>query len=172
MELCPRIQRVPYPTAAYSSAPIEVDSLTPDPEQLRAFAEDYTAAWCSMDPEAVAAHYAPEARSRSTADRPPWAATPWRQSPPAFRSPARHAGLRPRSSRGWGSERVPLHLHRERIRAQAVPATQCGWTASSRGRSTRTGSSPPRSRAWTPRSTRASWPRVYRQCWPHLPHRV
>jgi uncharacterized protein (TIGR02246 family) len=33
--------------------------LAPDPEQLRAFAENYTAAWCSMDPEAVAAHYAP-----------------------------------------------------------------------------------------------------------------
>ena len=32
---------------------------TPDPAQLRAFAEDYTAAWCSMDPPAVAAHYAP-----------------------------------------------------------------------------------------------------------------
>jgi uncharacterized protein (TIGR02246 family) len=31
-----------------------------DPEQLRAFAERYTAAWCSMDPAAVAAHYAPE----------------------------------------------------------------------------------------------------------------
>jgi hypothetical protein len=30
-----------------------------DPEQLRAFAERYTAAWCSMDPAAVAAHYAP-----------------------------------------------------------------------------------------------------------------
>ena len=34
--------------------------MTPDPEQLRAFAERYTAAWCSMDPVAVAAHYAPE----------------------------------------------------------------------------------------------------------------
>jgi uncharacterized protein (TIGR02246 family) len=33
--------------------------VTPDPEQLRAFAERYTAAWCSMDPVAVAAHYAP-----------------------------------------------------------------------------------------------------------------
>ena len=31
-----------------------------DPEQLRGFAEDYTVAWCSMDPDAVAAHYAPE----------------------------------------------------------------------------------------------------------------
>ena len=28
--------------------------------QLRAFAERYTAAWCGMDPAAVAAHYAPE----------------------------------------------------------------------------------------------------------------
>ena len=34
--------------------------MTLDPEQLRAFAERYTAAWCSMDPVAVAAHYAPE----------------------------------------------------------------------------------------------------------------
>jgi len=34
--------------------------MTADPEQLRAFAERYTAAWCSMDPAAVAAHYAPE----------------------------------------------------------------------------------------------------------------
>jgi uncharacterized protein (TIGR02246 family) len=31
-----------------------------DPEQLRAFAERYTAAWCSVDPAAVAAHYAPQ----------------------------------------------------------------------------------------------------------------
>lgn len=30
-----------------------------DPEQLRRFAEDYTAAWCSMDPVRVAAHFAP-----------------------------------------------------------------------------------------------------------------
>lgn len=30
-----------------------------DPGQLRAFAERYTAAWCSMDPAQVAAHYAP-----------------------------------------------------------------------------------------------------------------
>lgn len=34
--------------------------MKPDPEQLRRFAEDYTAAWCSMDPAAVAVHYAPE----------------------------------------------------------------------------------------------------------------
>jgi len=34
--------------------------MTQDLEQLRAFAERYTAAWCSMDPAAVAAHYAPE----------------------------------------------------------------------------------------------------------------
>ena len=34
--------------------------MAPDPEQLRAFAEDYTAAWCSMDADAVAAHYAPD----------------------------------------------------------------------------------------------------------------
>jgi nuclear transport factor 2 (NTF2) superfamily protein len=32
--------------------------MTPHPEKLRAFAEDYAAAWCSMDPAAVAAHYA------------------------------------------------------------------------------------------------------------------
>ena len=32
--------------------------MKPDPEQLRRFAEDYTAAWCSMNPAAVAAHYA------------------------------------------------------------------------------------------------------------------
>lgn len=34
--------------------------MTPDPKQLRAFAEDYTAAWCSMDPEEVAAHFTPD----------------------------------------------------------------------------------------------------------------
>lgn len=28
-------------------------------DQLRAFAKDYTAAWCSMDPASVAAHFAP-----------------------------------------------------------------------------------------------------------------
>jgi uncharacterized protein (TIGR02246 family) len=30
-----------------------------DPGQLRQFAERYTEAWCSQDPERVAAHYAP-----------------------------------------------------------------------------------------------------------------
>jgi len=30
----------------------------PDRDKLRAFAEDYTAAWCSMDPARVAAHFA------------------------------------------------------------------------------------------------------------------
>jgi uncharacterized protein (TIGR02246 family) len=33
--------------------------VTRDIEQLRAFATRYTAAWCSMDPARVAAHYAP-----------------------------------------------------------------------------------------------------------------
>jgi uncharacterized protein (TIGR02246 family) len=32
---------------------------TRHPEQLRDFAERYTAAWCSQEPERVAAHYAP-----------------------------------------------------------------------------------------------------------------
>ena len=32
--------------------------MSPDPEQLRGLAEDYTAAWCSMDPSRVAAHFA------------------------------------------------------------------------------------------------------------------
>jgi len=30
-----------------------------DPDQLREFADAYTEAWCSQDPERVAAHYAP-----------------------------------------------------------------------------------------------------------------
>jgi nuclear transport factor 2 (NTF2) superfamily protein len=34
--------------------------MSPDPETLRRFAEDYTAAWCSMDPGRVAAHFAQE----------------------------------------------------------------------------------------------------------------
>ena len=34
--------------------------MTPDAKELRAFAERYTAAWCSMDPAVVAQHYAPE----------------------------------------------------------------------------------------------------------------
>ena len=33
--------------------------VTHDAEQLRAFAIRYTAAWCSMDPARVAAHYGP-----------------------------------------------------------------------------------------------------------------
>jgi uncharacterized protein (TIGR02246 family) len=36
--------------------------MTPDRDQLRAFAERYTAAWCSMDPRRVAEHYAPDGR--------------------------------------------------------------------------------------------------------------
>lgn len=36
--------------------------MTPDLDQLRAFAERYTAAWCSMDPRRVAELYAPEGR--------------------------------------------------------------------------------------------------------------
>ena len=31
-----------------------------DPQRLRRFAEDYTAAWCSLDPVRVTAHYAPD----------------------------------------------------------------------------------------------------------------
>jgi uncharacterized protein (TIGR02246 family) len=34
--------------------------MSPDPETLRRFAENYTAAWCSMDPSRVAGHYAPD----------------------------------------------------------------------------------------------------------------
>ncbi len=34
--------------------------MSSDPEKLRRFAEDYTAAWCSMDPSRVAAHFAPD----------------------------------------------------------------------------------------------------------------
>lgn len=34
--------------------------MTTYPQQLHDFAERYTAAWCSMDPAAVAAHYSPE----------------------------------------------------------------------------------------------------------------
>ena len=30
-----------------------------DPIRLRQFAEAYTAAWCSLDPDRVAAHFAP-----------------------------------------------------------------------------------------------------------------
>ena len=33
--------------------------MTPNTEELRAFATRYTAAWCSMDPARVAGHYAP-----------------------------------------------------------------------------------------------------------------
>jgi len=36
--------------------------MTHDMNQLRAFAERYTAAWCSMDPRRVALHYAPDGR--------------------------------------------------------------------------------------------------------------
>ena len=34
--------------------------MTPDPHELRLFAQAYAAAWCSHDPASVAAHYAPE----------------------------------------------------------------------------------------------------------------
>ena len=33
--------------------------MTPDPAGLHRFAEDYTAAWCSMEPNRVAAHFGP-----------------------------------------------------------------------------------------------------------------
>jgi len=33
--------------------------VAPDPDQLREFARRYTEAWCSQEPERVAAHYAP-----------------------------------------------------------------------------------------------------------------
>ena len=42
----------------------------PDPEQLTEFAQRYTEAWCSQDPEGVAAHYAP-AGSLTINDGPP-----------------------------------------------------------------------------------------------------
>lgn len=34
--------------------------MSTDSEKLRRFAEDYTAAWCSMDPSRVAGYFAPE----------------------------------------------------------------------------------------------------------------
>jgi uncharacterized protein (TIGR02246 family) len=34
--------------------------MTPDADQLRAFAQSYTEAWCSGQPERVAEHYAPD----------------------------------------------------------------------------------------------------------------
>jgi uncharacterized protein (TIGR02246 family) len=34
--------------------------MSPDLQHLRPFAEDYTAAWCSMDPNKVAGHFAPD----------------------------------------------------------------------------------------------------------------
>jgi uncharacterized protein (TIGR02246 family) len=42
----------------------------PDPDQLTEFAQRYTEAWCSQDPERVAAHYAP-AGSLTINDGPP-----------------------------------------------------------------------------------------------------
>jgi uncharacterized protein (TIGR02246 family) len=44
--------------------------MTPDLRQLRAFAERYTAAWCSIDPRRVAEHYAPDG-SLTINDGPP-----------------------------------------------------------------------------------------------------
>lgn len=44
--------------------------MTRDPEQLRAVAKRYTAAWCSMDPAQVAEHFAPEG-SLTINDGPP-----------------------------------------------------------------------------------------------------
>ena len=44
--------------------------MTPDAEHLRAFAEGYTAAWCSMDPARVAEQFAPEG-SLTINDGPP-----------------------------------------------------------------------------------------------------
>jgi len=44
--------------------------MTLDPEQVRAFAKGYAAAWCSMDPEQVAEHFAPEG-SLTINDGPP-----------------------------------------------------------------------------------------------------
>lgn len=41
-----------------------------DPERLGAFAAAYTAAWCSMDPQQVAAHFAPQG-SLTINDGPP-----------------------------------------------------------------------------------------------------
>ena len=44
--------------------------MIPDTAELRAFAEGYTAAWCSMDPARVAEHFAPEG-SLTINDGPP-----------------------------------------------------------------------------------------------------
>jgi len=41
-----------------------------DPDHLRAFAKAYAAAWCSMDPQQVAAHFAPDG-SLTINDGPP-----------------------------------------------------------------------------------------------------
>lgn len=34
--------------------------MSPDLDRIRTFAESYTAAWCSVDPTRVAAHFAPD----------------------------------------------------------------------------------------------------------------
>ena len=44
--------------------------VTPDPDRLHEFAKRYTEAWCSLDPERVAAHYAPDG-SLTINDGPP-----------------------------------------------------------------------------------------------------
>ena len=38
--------------------------MTPDSDRLLTFADGYAAAWCSMDPAQVAAHYAPDGSLR------------------------------------------------------------------------------------------------------------
>jgi hypothetical protein len=44
--------------------------MTPDPDQLLAFARRYAAAWCSQDPASVAEHFSPEG-SLAINDGPP-----------------------------------------------------------------------------------------------------
>jgi hypothetical protein len=57
--------------------------MTLDPEQVRAFAKGYAAAWCRMDPEQVAEHFAPEG-SLTINDGPPAVSV----VPPSLKLPA------------------------------------------------------------------------------------
>lgn len=83
-----------------------------DPEQLRVFAERYTAAWCSMDPAAVAAHFTPEGSLTINGGTPALGRDEVTAVAASFyEAAARHAGLLRRPGGGRGADRVPLDVH-------------------------------------------------------------
>ena len=109
--------------------------MSSDPETLRRFAEDYTAAWCSLDPSRVAAHYALDGSLAINGGAPAVGRDAITATARGF-----YAAL-PDMQVLMGDlvidgDRIESHwTFTGRTRGRAAPGTRCEWLASKHGRS-------------------------------------